>query len=114
MPMRFQTAVLMALLAAAASMAQTAVARPSVAAMDRARHEVPGSADTRQTRGAAQSLAALTLDQAVALAERTFKARVVRADTQRDGERVVYVLRLLNSAGRVWTVRVDAQTGQMQ
>ena len=58
--------------------------------------------------------AALTLDQAVALAERTYHARVVRADTQREGDRIIYVLRLLNAAGRVWTVRVDAQSGQMQ
>ena len=60
------------------------------------------------------SFAEITLDQAVAMAERRFQARVVRAETQRDGERIIYVLRLLNSAGRVWTVRVDAQTGQIQ
>lgn len=73
-----------------------------------------GSADPGPPPGNAEILAALTLDQAVSLAERTLKARVVRADTQRDGERVVYVLRMLNAAGRVWTVRVDAQSGQMQ
>ena len=60
------------------------------------------------------SFAEITLEQAVAMAERRFQARVVRAETQRDGERTIYVLRLLNSAGRVWTVRVDAQSGQIQ
>jgi uncharacterized membrane protein YkoI len=48
------------------------------------------------------------------MAERRFNARVVRADTRDGGDRVIYVLRLLNDAGRVWTVRVDASTGEMQ
>jgi len=52
----------------------------------------------------------ISIDRAVAMAERQFNARVVRAET-RDG---VYVLRLLNDAGRVWTVRVDASTGAIQ
>lgn len=56
----------------------------------------------------------VSLDRAVAMAERRFNARVVRADTRDAGDRVVYVLRLLNEAGRVWTVRVDASTGEMQ
>jgi uncharacterized membrane protein YkoI len=55
----------------------------------------------------------ISLDQAVSMAERRFYARVVRAESRGDGERVVYVLRLLNEAGRVWTVTVDANSGSM-
>lgn len=56
----------------------------------------------------------ISLDRAVSMAERRFNARVVRAETRDGGDRVIYVLRLLNDAGRVWTVRVDASTGAMQ
>jgi uncharacterized membrane protein YkoI len=55
--------------------------------------------------------AALTMDDAVRMTEQRFHARVVKAETQRDNGHVVYVLRLLNEAGRVWTVRVDAESG---
>jgi uncharacterized membrane protein YkoI len=58
--------------------------------------------------------ARISLDSAVSMAERRFNARVVRADTRDSGDRIIYVLRLLNDAGRVWTVRVDASTGAMQ
>jgi uncharacterized membrane protein YkoI len=53
----------------------------------------------------------VSMDQAVKMAEQRFKARVVRAETQRDGARTIYVLKLLNDAGHVWTVRVDAANG---
>lgn len=53
----------------------------------------------------------ISIDRAVAMAERQFNARVVRAETRDSGDRIVYVLRLLNDGGRVWTVRVDASTG---
>jgi uncharacterized membrane protein YkoI len=54
------------------------------------------------------------MDQAVKMVERRFHARVVKAVTQKDGGRTVYQLRLLNDAGRVWTVRVDAASGSVQ
>jgi uncharacterized membrane protein YkoI len=58
--------------------------------------------------------AGISLDQAVALVERQFKARVVRADVKEKSGRRVYVLRLLNEeSGRVWTVQVDAATGSL-
>ena len=53
----------------------------------------------------------LSMDQAVKMAEQRFKARVVRAETSQDGARVIYVLKLLDEAGHVWTVRVDATNG---
>ena len=52
-----------------------------------------------------------SMDQAVKMAEERFKARVVRADTQQEGPRTVYILKLLDEAGHVWTVRVDATNG---
>jgi uncharacterized membrane protein YkoI len=55
--------------------------------------------------------AGVSMDQAVKMAEQRYKARVVRAEAQHDGARTVYVLKLLNEAGQVWTVRVDAANG---
>jgi uncharacterized membrane protein YkoI len=54
----------------------------------------------------------LSLDQAIAQAERRYNARVVRADTQDADGRRYHILRLLSDNGRVWTVRIDAATGQ--
>jgi uncharacterized membrane protein YkoI len=55
----------------------------------------------------------VSMDQAVKMAEHRFKARVVRAESQVSDGRTVYVLRLLNDSGRVWTVRVDASNGMV-
>ena len=55
----------------------------------------------------------VSLDQAVSMVEKRFKARVVKAETRNEGNRKVYVLRLLNDAGRVWTVKVDAASGSV-
>lgn len=54
---------------------------------------------------------ALTLDQAIEVAEKRFRARVVRAGVEESNGQRIYVLRLVSEQGRVWTVRVDAQTG---
>ena len=53
----------------------------------------------------------VSMDQAVKMAEQRFKARVVRAESQQNGGHTLYVLRMLNESGRVWTVRVDASNG---
>lgn len=53
----------------------------------------------------------LSLDQAVRLAQHRFRARVVRAETQMQAGRTIYVLRMLDDAGRVFAVRVDAASG---
>jgi uncharacterized membrane protein YkoI len=39
---------------------------------------------------------------------------VVKAQTEQEEGRTLYVLRLLNDAGKVWTVRVDASSGSVQ
>jgi uncharacterized membrane protein YkoI len=48
------------------------------------------------------------------MVEERFHARVVKAEAQKDNGRSVYVLRLLNDSGKVWTVRVDAADGAVQ
>jgi len=55
--------------------------------------------------------AGISMDQAVKMAEQRFKAKVVRAESQQNDGQTVYVLRMLNESGRVWTVRVDASNG---
>ena len=53
----------------------------------------------------------VSMEQAVKMAEQRYKAKVVRAETQHNDGRTVYVLRMLNESGHVWTVRVDASSG---
>jgi uncharacterized membrane protein YkoI len=57
---------------------------------------------------------AMSMDQAVKMVEQRFRARVVRAETESDTGHTVYVLRLLDDSGKVWTVRVDADNGSLQ
>ncbi len=84
-----------------------AVDLPAASAMDTAR-VVSGAGGTVRV-----SDARISIDQAVKMAEQKYKARVVRAESQDEGGKTVYVLRLLNEAGHVWTVKVDAATGTM-
>ena len=56
----------------------------------------------------------MSMDQAVRMVEQRYHARVVKAETQHDEGRTLYVLRLLNDAGKVWTVRVDAARGAVE
>jgi uncharacterized membrane protein YkoI len=71
-------------------------------------------ASDRGRRGAERSHAepAISLDEAVARAERRYKARAVRAEEKRHGDRVEYRIRLLGDDGRVFEVRIDAATGR--
>lgn len=67
-------------------------------------------------RGGGESSAyadrAITLDEAVAQAERRYKARAVRAEEKRHGDRIEYRIRLLGADGRVFEVRIDAGSGR--
>jgi hypothetical protein len=56
----------------------------------------------------------MSMDQAVRMVEERYHARVVKVETQQDEGRTLYVLRLLNDAGKVWTVRVDAASGSVE
>jgi uncharacterized membrane protein YkoI len=66
----------------------------------------------RDGGGRQESERAVTLDEAVARAERRYKARAVRAERKRHGDRVEYRIRLFAEDGRVFEVRVDAATGR--
>lgn len=74
------------------------------------------AADRGRGHGRGQSAAyadrAITLDEAVAQAERRYKARAVRAEEKRHGDRIEYRIRLLGEDGRVFEVRIDAGSGR--
>jgi uncharacterized membrane protein YkoI len=74
----------------------------------------PAAGAAEGQRGIAVAAAAgVSMEQAVKMAERQFKAKVVRVETQHNDGHTVYVLRMLNESGRVWTVRVDASNGAL-
>jgi uncharacterized membrane protein YkoI len=55
----------------------------------------------------------MSLDQAVAMLQAKYNARVMRANTVEEGGRIVHYIRLMSAdRSRVWTVRVDAATGR--
>ncbi len=56
----------------------------------------------------------ISLNEAVQMVQRRYNARVVRAESLRDGDRTIYRLRLLSQDGRVWTVTVDASSGAVR
>jgi hypothetical protein len=73
-----------------------------------------GACDALGAPAAAPAPAArLSMEQAVKLVEQRYRARVVRAETHQQGDRTIYVLRVLDEAGRVFTVRVDAASGRI-
>jgi len=59
-----------------------------------------------------RSAPAVSIDRVIEQVERRYKARVVRRDKKESGDRLIYELRLLSEEGRVWTVKVDAETGK--
>ena len=58
--------------------------------------------------------AGISLDQAVEMAQRRYRAKAVKAETVRSGDRRVHQIRLLSAEGKVWTVRVDAESGAIR
>src|SRR5215510_2543928 len=75
---------------------------------------VAASPSRPSTTAVVMPRADLSMDQAVRMVESRYHARVVKAETQHDEGRTLYVLRLLNDAGKVWTVRVDAASGSVE
>jgi uncharacterized membrane protein YkoI len=55
----------------------------------------------------------ISMNQAIAMVEKRFNARVVRSETRQEGDRKIYVLRLLDDRGNGQVVRVDAATGSI-
>jgi uncharacterized membrane protein YkoI len=80
-----------------------------------AKHDKNGHGDNGTASSAAAQdpprSAGISKDQAIEIAQRRYKARVVRAESADSGGRRAYVLRMLSDQGRVWTIRMDAQTG---
>jgi uncharacterized membrane protein YkoI len=74
----------------------------------------PAAADRDRGRGrdSAYQERRLSLDEAVAQAERRYKARAIRAEEKRNGDRIEYRIRLLGEDGRVFEVRIDAGSGR--
>jgi uncharacterized membrane protein YkoI len=80
------------------------------AAADRAWAAAPGGAQLHER----SACGPMSMDQAVKMAEQRYRARVVKAETEKNGGRTVYVLRLYSKpAGKVWTVHVDAANGSI-
>lgn len=57
-------------------------------------------------------LAGKSTDRIIGEIERKHRAKVIQVKESEAGGRKVLVLRLLSEEGRVWTVRVDAETGK--
>jgi uncharacterized membrane protein YkoI len=85
---------------------------PADGADARAERADGGTAPSRRT-GAGAHAGAVSLDRAVEMVQRRYDAKVVRAEETREGDDVVYRIRLLSADGRVFTVRVNARTGQI-
>jgi len=69
--------------------------------------------DRRQRNEYRIEPSSVSLDQAVEMAQRRYRAKAVKAETVRQGERRIHQIRLLSSDGKVWNVRVDAESGAM-
>jgi uncharacterized membrane protein YkoI len=55
----------------------------------------------------------MSLDEAAEMVRSRFNARVVRAETQQSDGRISYRFKLLSEDGRVFAVRVDAESGRI-
>lgn len=88
------------------------LALAATAAVAGGRGDAPG-AGARAAQAAVRS-GGLTLDEAVARVERQYDARAVRAEARTQDGRTVYRIRLLSGDGRVFEVKVDAETGDIE
>ncbi|MGH8263126.1 MAG: PepSY domain-containing protein [Steroidobacterales bacterium] len=105
-----------AILIAAACVAAMAIAvvPAFAAAVAGSRHQDDDQRkENRQNDDNRRQRSGMSLDEAVQRAERRYHARVVKAEAHNNDGRTTYVLRLVSDDGRVFTVRVDAQTGNM-
>jgi uncharacterized membrane protein YkoI len=68
--------------------------------------------DRRHQPGDRQANGGISLDRAVQMAESRFGAKAVKATTVSNGDRRVHQIRLIRE-GKVWTVNVDAETGDI-
>ena len=73
-----------------------------------------GSSVVERVAPAAIRSDSISLDEAVSRAESQYHARVVRTEVVDEDGRKVYVLKLLSENGRVFTVRINADSGRMR
>jgi len=99
------------LITAACMAAMTIAGMPALA--DSRHHNDDQKKEDRQNDDNRRQRSGMSLDEAVQRAERRYHARVVKAEAHNSDGRTIYVLRLVSEDGRVFTVRVDAQTGNM-
>jgi hypothetical protein len=69
--------------------------------------------DRRQRHNPRIEPSGVSLDQAVEMAQRRYRAKAVRAETVENSGRRVHKIRLLSAEGKVWNVFVDAESGAM-
>src|SRR3990170_1740378 len=69
--------------------------------------------DRRQRNEYRIEPSSISLDQAVEMAQRRYRAKAVKAETVRNGDRREHRIRLLSADNKVYNVRVDAETGAM-
>jgi hypothetical protein len=70
-------------------------------------------ADAEQSPPTLRQAGGVSLDQAIAIVQAKYNARVMRANTVEEDGRLVHYIRLMSAdRSRVWTVRVDAATGR--
>jgi uncharacterized membrane protein YkoI len=71
----------------------------------------PGSGE--RTGAIVLAAGGISMNQAIAMVEKRFNARVVKSETRQEGDRKIYVLRVLDDRGNGQVVRVDASTGSI-
>lgn len=65
----------------------------------------------QQVESPPRSMAEVSQDRIVSAAEKRHGAKVVKVEEGTHKGKRVYVLRLLSKEGRVWTIKVDPETG---
>lgn len=68
--------------------------------------------DRRQHGAERNANGGVSLDRAVRMAETRYGAKAIKATTVSNGDRRIHQIRLIRE-GKVWTVSVDAETGDM-
>jgi uncharacterized membrane protein YkoI len=106
----FRSGVTAVLAVALLALGTSAGARPRPASEGEPAVETASPAQRDQLapmqRGGGVSLA-----QASSMAQSRYQGRVVRAETVQMGDRRVHEIRILGEDGRVYIVRIDAETG---
>ena len=70
---------------------------------------VAGAQGLRDRQSGNECRGGISLNEAASLAQSRYQAKVVRAETVG----CVHQIRLLSPEGKVWTVRIDAETRRM-